>query len=106
MGGAMFYKPDAYFDEAPWRRQPGAGPILINLIHEIASCARYAAKLAIPTMRLRTYPADEDRLWLEPFDTQIAEVVSDDPLACTGRTVMTGQAGPAASCGPQRLPAQ
>ena len=216
MGSAMFYKPDAYFDEAPWRRQPGAGPILINLIHEIgnlrslcgeinavqalsssatrgfavedtvaltlrfasgalgtfllsdtAACARsweqtsqenteYASypdedcyvivgskgSLAIPTMRLRTYPDYEDRSWFKPFDTQIEEVQREDPLArqlehfCavirgeaqalvtvhdglqnlriveaiatsarTGRTVMTGQAGPAASCGPQRLPA-
>lgn len=30
-----FYKPDHYFDIAPWRTQKGAGPVSVNLVHDV-----------------------------------------------------------------------
>lgn len=29
------YKPDNYFDEAPWRKALGAGPVSVNLVHDV-----------------------------------------------------------------------
>ena len=37
-----FYKPDEYFDAAPWRKKPGAGPISVNLVHDV-DLLRYLA---------------------------------------------------------------
>lgn len=39
-------KPDPYFAAAEWRRQPGGGPVLINVIHDIDNLRFLAGEIA------------------------------------------------------------
>ncbi|MFS8085933.1 MAG: Gfo/Idh/MocA family protein, partial [Acidobacteriota bacterium] len=63
MGSAVFYKPDFYFDEAPWRRQPGGGPILINMIHEVGNLRRMVGEItavqAFSSHAARGFPVED-----------------------------------------------
>ena len=41
-----FYKPDYYFDNASWRKKKGAGPVSVNLIHDIDLMRHFCGEVA------------------------------------------------------------
>lgn len=63
MGSAVFFKPDEYFADAPWRRQVGAGPILLNMIHEVHNlrmlCGEIVAVQAFGSNATRGFPVED-----------------------------------------------
>jgi predicted dehydrogenase len=62
-GSALFYKPDSYFSEGPWRRESGGGPILINMIHEVddlrSVCGEIDAVQALASNSTRGFPVED-----------------------------------------------
>ncbi len=63
-----FLKPDDYFDVA-WRREPGAGPVLVNLIHDIDLLQH----LCGPIVGVRAYQSNHARGFANE-DTAVAVV--------------------------------
>jgi predicted dehydrogenase len=63
MGSALYYKPDGYFDEAPWRREVGGGPVLINMIHEVGNlrflCGEIVAVQALASSATRHHAVED-----------------------------------------------
>jgi predicted dehydrogenase len=62
-GSATFFKPDAYFEQGPWRRDKGGGPILLNMIHEVHNlrmlCGEITALQAIQSHAVRGFSVED-----------------------------------------------
>src|SRR3954466_15039578 len=63
-GTALFHKPDDYFDVGDgWRRQPGGGPILLNLIHEVNNLLSLVGRIvrvqAVTSNATRGFPVED-----------------------------------------------
>src|SRR3954453_22558409 len=63
-GTALFHKPDDYFDVGDgWRRQPGGGPILLNLIHEMNNLLSLVGRIvrvqAVTSNATRGFPVED-----------------------------------------------
>ena len=52
-----FYKPDHYFEVAPWRTRKGAGPVSVNLVHDVDLLRHFCGEvrtvqaIAVPSRR-------------------------------------------------------
>jgi predicted dehydrogenase len=82
---ALFLKPDAYFDVA-WRKSPGGGPVLINLIHEIDLlrfvCGELSSLQAVTSNAVRGFAVEDTAAVILRLDNgAVATITLSDAAA-------------------------
>lgn len=69
-GTALFHKPDEYFSVG-WRREPGGGPMLLNLTHDINSLMSLAGDIvrvqAVTSNATRGHPVEDTAAMILTF---------------------------------------
>lgn len=94
-----FYKPDDYFDVL-WRRQPGAGPVFLNLIHDIdllrCLCGEIASVQALESSAVRGNPVEETAAVLLRFTSGALGTISvSDTIVAPWSWELTARENPA-----------
>ncbi len=98
-GTCWFHKSAAYF-EVPWRTQPGAGPVLLNLIHDIDLlrylCGEVTAVQAMESNAVRGHAVEETAVILLRFASGILGTVTvSDTIAAPWSWEFTSGENPA-----------
>jgi predicted dehydrogenase len=96
MGSATFLKPDRYYADAPWRREPGAGPILLNMIHEVHNlrmlCGEIAAVQAFASNDTRGFVVEDTvAINLRFASGMLGTFMLSDTAACARSWEQTSQ---------------
>jgi predicted dehydrogenase len=96
MGSATFLKPEQYFADAPWRREPGAGPILLNMVHEVHNlrmlCGEIVAVQAFASHATRGFPVEDTvAINLRFANGALGSFMLSDTAACPRSWEQTSQ---------------
>ena len=98
-GSCWFFKPDDYFD-VPWRRERGAGPVLVNLIHDIDNlrylCGDIVSVQALDSNAVRGNPVEETAVILVRFASgALATITVSDAIVAPWSWELTTGENPA-----------
>ncbi len=96
MGSATFFKPDHYYTDAPWRREIGGGPILLNMIHEVHNLRMLggdiAAVQAFSSQSARGFPVEDTvAINLRFASGMLGSFMLSDTAACPRSWEQTSQ---------------
>ena len=91
-----FFKPDSYFEASEWRSKRGAGPILVNLVHDIDLlrhfCGEVKSVFAISSPSKRGFETESVAAATLHFENGIIATISvSDSIASPWSWEMTSQ---------------